>query len=154
MDTEERFWKYVDKNGPNGCWVWKGTRKGNGYGGFWLRGKTVFAHRYAYILTRGEIPSGLFACHHCDNRMCVNPDHIFIGTAKDNSQDCVNKGRVHKELGERKSYTLGRVFCCHGHELSPDNLFYNARGQRKCRKCAEESEHLKLVRELARAKAG
>jgi hypothetical protein len=90
----ERFVKKVIKT-KNGCWLWSGSiRNKSGYGGFNLNGKTMYAHRAAYILYKEEIPEGLLICHKCDNRLCVNPEHLFLGTAKDNWQDAVNKGRI------------------------------------------------------------
>lgn len=92
--VEERFWSKVDKSGE--CWEWTGALRGDGYGTFGL-GRAVdgytYAHRFSFELTRGPIPEGLVVCHHCDNRRCVKPDHLFLGTKKDNQQDMVAKGR-------------------------------------------------------------
>lgn len=87
MTIEERFWKKVIKT--KGCWEWIGAKFPGGYGNF--RGNC--AHRFAYSLQNGEIPKGLVACHKCDNKICVNPSHIFIGTHADNVLDKVKKGR-------------------------------------------------------------
>lgn len=99
---EELFWERVSKDGPGGCWIWIGSRNKLGYGFVRKRvnGKTVSirAHRYAWEMTNGPIEQGLFACHHCDRPSCVNPDHLFIGTAADNVADMRAKGRgVHGE---------------------------------------------------------
>ncbi len=80
--------------GENGCWEWHGSRNDNGYGQFYFRGKAWRAHRAAYALFTGEIPDGLFVCHHCDNPSCVNPDHLFLGHAAVNVRDMVRKGRA------------------------------------------------------------
>lgn len=89
-----RFWRHVEKT--DGCWVWNGGSSGSGYGAILRDDKTIGrAHRIAWELTRGPIPSKLFVCHHCDNPACVRPDHLFLGTAKDNAQDRENKGRGH-----------------------------------------------------------
>ena len=89
----ERFWSYVIKSGDDDCWIWTGGINIRGYGRFWFNGRLEQAHRFAYILTKGEIPLDLYVCHSCDNPKCCNPNHLWIGTAKDNSQDMVHKGR-------------------------------------------------------------
>ena len=88
---------FLDKiEKTDGCWLWKGHIKKNGYGTFWLKAekKPVHAHRYAYTNFVGVIPDGLCVLHHCDNRSCVRPEHLFLGTLSDNMQDCVAKGRL------------------------------------------------------------
>ena len=76
------------------CWVWQGASKGNGYGNVRLGAKNITAHRYAYALFVGEVPDDMDVCHTCDNRFCVNPDHLFLGSRKDNMVDCKEKGRT------------------------------------------------------------
>lgn len=92
-DVAERFWAKVDKRGPDECWPWIGFCKPSGYGQFWWDGTMRQAHRVAWILTRGEIPDGLYACHHCDNPPCVNPAHLWLGTRAENRRDQGEKGR-------------------------------------------------------------
>lgn len=91
MTPEERFWPRVSKS--EGCWEWTGPRYPNGYGMFSYQGRTQGTHRVAWMLTHGPIPDGLQVLHRCDNRPCVRPDHLFLGTQADNLRDCRAKGR-------------------------------------------------------------
>jgi len=84
----------------NGCWVWTGANHRGGYGYMNFRKKNELVHRIAWIVFKGEIPSGLKVCHICDNRACCNPDHLFVGTQKDNMKDCSKKKRLRKGLGD------------------------------------------------------
>lgn len=102
--VEERFWEKVDKSGgPDGCWPWT-SATALGYGVFWLNGGNVKAHRLAWELTIGPIPPGegyhgTCVCHKCDNPICVNPAHMFLGSVADNAADCSRKFR--KNPGEK-----------------------------------------------------
>jgi hypothetical protein len=90
--AEQRFWAKVEKTAT--CWVWTACRHPQGYGQFGCAGRIVKAHRVAWELTHGPIPDGLQVCHRCDNPPCVNPDHLFLGTQRDNNHDCIAKGRA------------------------------------------------------------
>lgn len=90
----ERFWSKVNKDGE--CWVWLGARMGspnNRRGAIYAHSKLCAAHRISWELVNGEIPDGMVICHTCDNTLCVRPDHLFIGTQKDNIHDMIRKGR-------------------------------------------------------------
>lgn len=98
----ERLWAKVDKTaglGPNGdCWEWRGYVHPTGYGqiAFDSTGGGVNSNRAAYMVSKGEIPEGLWVLHTCDNRLCCNPDHLWLGTPKENTQDMIAKGRRRK----------------------------------------------------------
>jgi len=81
------------KISEKGCWEWQRALHKQGYGSLNYKYKPVLAHRIFWELTNGKIPFGLKVCHHCDNPKCINPDHLFLGTQKDNMQDAFQKGR-------------------------------------------------------------
>jgi hypothetical protein len=78
---------------PEQCWNWIGTRNSQQYGKIVIRGKWYGAHRVAWFLATGEDSADMFVCHTCDNKLCVNPAHLFLGSPQDNARDMVNKGR-------------------------------------------------------------
>lgn len=91
----ERFWNKVQKTET--CWLWEGAKQSGGYGRFIYEGFVDGAHRVAYRLLKGPIPKGLHVCHSCDTPSCVNPDHLWVGIAKQNQSDCIAKGRKAKQ---------------------------------------------------------
>ena len=99
---EDRFWPKVDKKGPDDCWNWLAKSKIQGYGVIGhggKYGKKILAHRLSYEIHKGKIPTdnseyhGYVVMHTCDNRLCVNPNHLILGTQKDNVRDMDQKGR-------------------------------------------------------------
>ncbi len=119
-----------------GCLIYMGAARNSrsGYGSIRCdqgKGKHVYAHRLAYELTYGPIPRGLFVCHHCDVRRCIEPTHLFLGTHRDNMADMVAKGRG-----------FGSAHCKRGHAFTPENTRWYRSGQRRCRTCQTETNRL------------
>lgn len=100
-----RFWNKVDRRVNAPCWEWLGSKGLKGYGEVRIDKQLWRAHRAVWILYFGSIPEGLLICHHCDNPSCVNPEHLFMGTALDNTRDMYEKGRefipTYTEVGEK-----------------------------------------------------
>lgn len=93
QDLPERFYSKVACGAPNHCWMWTDHADSKGYGLLSVDGKVVKAHRIAWMLAFGGIPTGLQVCHACDNPGCVNPNHLLLGTSRANTMDKVKKGR-------------------------------------------------------------
>ena len=112
--VEVRFWAKVNKNGPvprhrpelGPCWVWTGARSSDGYGSIRIDGRTLGVHRASFLAAGGELSAGPEVCHHCDNRPCVRPSHLFSGTHLDNVRDMHAKGRARKATGDANASRL------------------------------------------------
>lgn len=89
----KRFYSKVIIDSASGCWIWQGSQHKCGYGNVRINQRTLLPHRIAYFIAYHFDPSGFLVCHTCDNRLCVNPLHLFLGNHSDNAQDCIKKGR-------------------------------------------------------------
>lgn len=132
-----RFWDRVRVNDDTGCWEWTGST--NGVYGNWtwkaigIRGN-ISTHRAAYRFLVAEIPEGGVVRHKCDVPLCVNPDHLELGTHKDNVRDKMSRGRHKTNGNDRKTH------CKRGHKFTPENTMKGPRGVgRRCRTCHYET---------------
>lgn len=121
-----RFWEKVDQGEADECWPWTASTDRYGYGQFHVDGRSLRAHRVSYELANGAIPEGRLVMHTCDNPPCVNPAHLVLGTAAENMQDKVRKGR--QSNGRER-----RTHCPKGHPLD----VVRSCGRRKCRGCGK-----------------
>ncbi len=133
LDT--RFWSHVEKG--DSCWTWTGARCSSGYGQLRVEGRLVSSHRMAWMLSVGTIPGGLCVLHHCDNRSCVRPDHLFLGTRDDNTKDMDAKGRRRSPRG-----------ASHGRQTKPERT---ARGEQNGRAILDSQRVIQIRR---RARGG
>jgi hypothetical protein len=103
----ERFYNKVNKDVSGGCWEWQGSMHNNGYGLAVINNTSYRAHRLSYCIKNGNIPEGMYLMHQCDNKRCVNPEHLKPGTHKENMADMKAKGRAHR--GPKKRLTMEQI---------------------------------------------
>ena len=111
---EERFWEKVDKSGgPDACWLWRAYISKDGYGQFTENHTPCPAHRWIYIFIHGTLSSTSFVCHNCpggDNKLCVNPKHLWLGNVQENTKDAIKKGQIRRgEIHPMVKLTEGQV---------------------------------------------
>lgn len=142
LTLEQRFWGKVTKG--DGCWLWQASLGSMGYGQImddsW---KVIGAHRASWELAHGQpVPAGMCVCHHCDNPACVRPDHLFLGTRKDNTQDALKKGRL-------RQWNEGKTHCIRGHAFSGDEWY-----ERNNERCRARENAARAKQRMARLAAG
>jgi hypothetical protein len=126
-DVIERFWSKVGRGDESACWPWLGAKSNKGYGNFYMFGSHPKATRVMLSLSLGRpVEAGMQACHKCDNKWCVNPDHLYEGTQHQNIRDTVDRGQ---------HYQANKTHCEKGHPLSGSNLKFISFGWRRCVEC-------------------
>lgn len=136
----DRFWKKVVKT-PD-CWFWVGTKNGRGYGMFYIQLHGYRAHRLSWMIANKKpLKERQQVCHSCDNPGCINPDHLWVGTARDNSHDCIAKGR-NSPPPVKKEYT----HCKWGHRFTKANSYVYEKFGRMCKTCTKKRSKIRKRR--------
>ena len=134
---EDRFWSKVQKAGHNDCWPWIGAKRPRGYGVISKNGKQVSATHVSLEIDGRPVPKGAWALHKCDNPNCVNPNHLYIGTAKENSRDAVVRERIKRKLTKEQAleiYKSGKDACKLASEYGvSEGMVYHIKTGRKWR---------------------
>lgn len=137
---EEAFWSRVNVRDEDECWTWRGAPNAGGYGRFFRDGERRLAHRVSLEIKLGR-PLSTYedACHACDNPICVNPKHLWVGDDSANQRDAVAKGRQHQS---RKTH------CPQGHAYTPENVIRKRHdpSRRRCRQCHNEYQRARRRR--------
>jgi hypothetical protein len=153
IPLQVRFSRWASPEPNSGCWLWEGACDKHGYGqlrfGQGGPGSLRYATHIALELAGRPVPPGRFACHTCDNPPCVNPDHLFIGSQKENMADCIAKGRASKPPTALKGQGRLTTHCRAGHDLATRGVHVDRNGVQSCKVC----RHLAKVAFRARRKA-
>jgi hypothetical protein len=133
----ERFLAKTRRDLRTGCWLWTAAHDRDGYGSIYVDGKKEQAHRVAYALFVGPVPEGDWVLHRCDTPACVNPDHLYLGTNKQNVADRENRGRG----GVLARFQASKTHCPQDHPYTEENTYHNpANGGRVCRTCNNQAQ--------------
>lgn len=133
--VDQLFWSKVSKT--DRCWVWRGFLSEGGYGYFSFRAKSYLVHRFSWELANGvAVPSGQQVCHVCDNPKCVRPDHLQLGTARDNQADRRRKETTRLRDADKAYFRRVKDDeCWRGHPLDEKNTYVDRKGTKICRTC-------------------
>lgn len=134
---------------PDICWEWQSSLGSHGYGQLTFRRKVLTAHRLSHEIFKGPVEDGAFVCHSCDNRRCVNPHHLWVGSIQDNTADMWAKGRGTKG---RRFPEREKVVCIRGHRYCDDNIIVR-KGHRLCKECVKERDRQRHVRDREKRNA-
>lgn len=150
----KKFYFHISHPTGTDCWIWTGPIRGKGYGVVCAGNKRIAAHRLAYELSSGKaIPSGMLVCHRCDVNLCVNSDHLFLGTVSDNAKDAWEKGRLWINTHDSQVVRCLADSCKRGHPW-PENLVTRPDGRHRCALCKKMNDSRRDYRKERQTRQG